>query len=162
MFDPASRRTHAQEVTAALQRSRRRLVDSLLARPGVLVELDGSALPRRFIGHCGFDPINTLQVGDGTVLHTRWLALCAGGDRWRGEFNTPVLQAEGFTTLRAVIGAEPEVRVTVAGAVVALADLTRMPDARNVAIESPGLTLRLSRAGLERNGRMLRVMLPAP
>ena len=162
MFDPAARRTRAQEVTAALQRSRRRQVDSLLARPGVLVELDGSTLPRRFIGHCGFDPINTLQVGDGTVLHTRWLALCAGGNRWQGEFNTPVLQAEGFTTLRAVIGAEPEVRVTVAGAPVALADLTKLPDARDVAIESPGLTLRLSRAGLERNGRVLRVVLPAP
>jgi hypothetical protein len=162
MFDPAARRTHAQAVTAALKQSRRRQVDSLLARPGVLVELDGSALPRRFIGHCGFDPINTLQVGDGTVLHTRWLALCAGGNRWQGEFNTPVLQAEGFTTLRAVIGAEPEVRVTVAGAAVALESLTTMPDARDVVIESPGLTLRLSRTGLERNGRVLRVVLPAP
>jgi hypothetical protein len=162
MFDPAARRTRAQEITAALKRNRRRLVDSLLERSGVLVELDGSALPGRFIGHCGFDPINTLQVGDGTLLHTRWLALCAGGNRWRGEFNTPVLQAEEFTTLRAVIGAESEVRVTLAGAAVALADLTRMPDARDVAIESPGLTLRLSRAGLERNGRVLRVVLPAP
>jgi hypothetical protein len=162
MFDAAARRTHARDVTAALKLNRRRQVDSLLARPGVQIELDGSALPQRFIGHCGFDPINTLQVGDGTVLHTRWLSLCAGGNRWRGEFNTPVLQAEGFTTLRAVIGAESEVRVTVAGAVVALADLAKMPDARDVAIESPGLTLRLSRAGLERNGRVLRVVLPAP
>jgi hypothetical protein len=101
-------------------------------------------------------------VGDGTVLHTRWLALCAGGNRWQGEFTTPVLQAEGFTTLRAVIGAESEVRVTVAGVPVALANLTTMPDARDVVIESPGLTLRLSRAGLERNGRVLRIDLPAP
>jgi hypothetical protein len=146
---------------AALRAQRRHVVDSLLGASGVLVELNGEALPRRFIGHCGFDPWNTLQVGDGTILHTRWLAVCGSGGRWQGEFNAPVLQDSTFTTLKAVIGTEGDVHLTVRGAPVALGDLTRMAGAEDVRITSPGLTLQVSRADLEREGRVLRVRLPA-
>ena len=147
--------------TAALRAQRRHLVDSLMGRPGVLVELNGEALAQRFIGHCGFDPWNTLQVGDGSVLHTRWLRVCGSGGRWEGEFNAPVLQDSDFTTLRAVVGAEDSVRLTVNGSPVPLEGLTRMQDAQGVAIDAPGLTLRVSHADLEREGWLLRIRLPA-
>lgn len=160
-FDFAALRTRAQAAVTELRGQRRRVVDSLLSRPGVLVELDGSALPQRFIGHCGFDPQNTLAVGDGTILHTRWLRVCRG-TRWEGEFNTPVLQGENLTTqLRAVVGQESEFRLTLRGQSVSLDSLTRMAGAEEVRIESPGLTLRISRADLEKEGRTLRVRLPA-
>ena len=159
-FDFAALRTRARAAVTELRGQRRRVVDSLLSRPGVLVELDGSALPQRFIGHCGFDPQNTLAVGDGTFVHTRWLRVCRG-TRWDGEFNTPVLQGEGFTTLRAVVGLESEFRLTLRGQPVPLDSLTRMAGAEEVRIESPGMTLRISRADLEMEGRTLRVRLSA-
>jgi hypothetical protein len=49
------------------------------------------------------------------------------------------------------------VRVTVRGAPIALADLGRLAGVEEVRIESPGLTLRVSRADLERDGTPLRL-----
>src|SRR5436190_1559693 len=58
----------------------------------------------RYLGMCGLDPQNLLQVEPGVVLHTRWLQACAGD--FQATFNTPVLQDGNTQTLRAVIGAD--------------------------------------------------------
>jgi len=122
------------------------------------VELDGAALPGRFIGLCGFDPQNMLQAGNGIVLHTRWLRICSGA-AFDGEFHTPVVQSAGNTTLGAVIGDAGAVRLTVRGSPVALTELTVMAGAEDVRIESPGLTLRIARTDLARDGTVLRIKL---
>jgi hypothetical protein len=157
-FGWAALRSDAERSVAALRAQRARQVDSLLGRPGVLVEIDGSALPGRFIGLCGFDPQNMLQAGDGVVLHTRWLRICSGA-AYDGEFNTPVVQGAGNTVLRAAIGEESAVRITVGGASLSLGGLTHQEGAQDVRIESPGLTLHLARADLSRDGRTVRIKL---
>ena len=60
-----------------------------------------------------------------------------------------------------MVGAEDSVRLTVNGSPVPLGSLTRMQDAQGVAIDAPGLTLLVSHADLEREGRVLRIRLPA-
>ncbi|MGH7537792.1 MAG: hypothetical protein ACREMF_04090, partial [Gemmatimonadales bacterium] len=102
-----------------------------------------------------------LQAGDGVVLHTRWLRIC-GGAAYDGEFTTPVVQGAGNTMLRAVIGDPGTVRLTMRAAPVALGELSRMAGAVDVRIESPGLTLSLARADLERDGQVLRIKLYPP
>jgi hypothetical protein len=148
-FDAADLARRAAAAVTALRARRRRMADSLLARPGVLVEIVGE------VGQYGFDPQNILPADSGVVLHMRWLHICGGG--LDGEFNAPVVEDAGRGTLSAVIGAEGEVRVTVRGAPIALADLGRLAGVEEVRIESPGLTLRVSRADLERDGTPLRL-----
>jgi hypothetical protein len=147
-FDRARLLALADSAVGALRARRQRQTDSLMARPGLKVEIVGR------VGSCGFDPQNMLQAGGGVVLHTRWLHICDGA-RLDGEFNTPVV--ESGDTLTAVIGAATEVRVSVRGAPLALGDGGRVAGAEEVRIESPGLTLRVARADLERAGSVLRL-----
>ncbi len=151
-FDRPRLAAAAEQGVRALLATRRRQADSLLARPGIQVVLDGG------FGQCQFDPQNMLRVDSASVLHTRWLLVCRG-QALSGEFTRPVLT--DATRATAVIGEEHEVRLTVGGARVALAGLTSLPAAQDVRIESPGLTLRVARADVTRAGRVLRIR-PAP
>jgi hypothetical protein len=115
-------------------------VDSVLAAPGVqlIVTLEGG-----YLGLCGIDPQNLLQVEPGVLLHTRWLRACAG-DALQATFNTPVVQDRNAQTLRAVVGADSTVTVTTG----AQGDLR---------IESPVVSLRAAKADVARDGRVLTV-----
>ena len=97
----------------------------------------------RYLGLCGIDPQNLLQVEPGVLLHTRWMQACAG-DAFQATFNTPVVQDREAQTLRAVIGADSTVKVSVA------------PDG-GVQIESPLVSLRATKADVSRDGRVLTV-----
>ncbi len=151
-FSRANLARVAEAAVAVLQARRRRQADSILGRPGIQVVLDGG------FGQCQFDPQNMLRVDSVSVLHTRWLLVCRG-QGLHGEFNTPVLT--DATRATAVIGDEHEVQLTVGGAPVPLAGLASLPAAQDVRIESPGLTLRVARADLTGEGRVLRVR-PVP
>jgi len=76
------------------------------------------------------------------LLHTRWVVACMG-DAFQATFNTPVVQDRNVETLRAVVGADSTVKVTVNGA--------------DVRIESPVVSLRASKAEISRDGRVLTV-----
>jgi len=97
----------------------------------------------RYLGLCGIDPQNLLQVEPGVLLHTRWLQACAG-DAFQATFNTAVVQDRPAQTLRAVVGADSTVKVTV-------------NDDGSVRIESPLVSLRATRADVSRDGRILTV-----
>jgi len=133
-------RSGADSGVARLRVLRRAQVDSVLAVPGVqlVVTLEGGSL-----GLCGIDPQNLLQVEPGVLLHTRWLQVCAG-DVLHATFNTPVVQDRAAQTLRAVVGADSTVQVSVA------------PDG-GVRIESPLVSLRATKADVARDGRVLTV-----
>ena len=138
-FVIAKLRTAADSDVAALRSARRAQADSALSVPGVqlVVTVQG-----RFLGMCGLDPQNLLQVEPGVVLHTRWLQACAGD--FQATFNTPVLQDRNTQTLRAVIGADSSVVVT--------------PGADGgVRVESPLVSLRAAKAEVSRDGRVLTI-----
>ena len=139
-FVMARLRTSADSGVTGLRAFRRAQVDSVLAAPGVelVVTVEG-----RYLGLCGIDPQNLLQVEPGVLLHTRWVQACAG-DVFQATFNTPVVQDRNAQVLRAIVGADSTVKVTVG----AQGDLR---------IESPLLSLRATKAAVSRDGRVLTV-----
>ena len=132
-------RHSADSGVAGLRAFRRAQVDSVLAAPGVqlIVTVEG-----RYLGLCGIDPQNLLQVEPGVLLHTRWLQACAGD--FQATFNTPVVQDRNAQSLRAVVGADSTVTVTVGAQ-------------GGVRIESPLVSLRAAKADVSRDGRVLTV-----
>ena len=139
-FVIAKLRSAADSGVAGLRAFRRAQVDSVLAAPGVqlVVTVEG-----RYLGLCGIDPQNLLQVEPGVLLHTRWVHACAG-DAFQATFNTPVVQDRNAQTLRAVVGAESTVKVTVGVQ-------------RDLRIESPLVSLHAANADVSRDGRVLTV-----
>jgi len=138
-FVIATLRHSADSGVAGLRAFRRAQVDSVLAAPGVqlIVTVEG-----RYLGLCGIDPQNLLQVEPGVLLHTRWLQACAGD--FQATFNTPVVQDRNAQSLRAVVGADSTVTVTVGAQ-------------GDVRIESPLVSLRAAKADVSRDGRVLTV-----
>ncbi len=145
--------TAADTSVAHLRAFRRTQVDSLLGAPGVLLVM---TLKGRPVGLCGIDPQNLLQVDQGILLHTRWVQPCAG-DALQATFNTPVVQDRNTGTLRAVVGPDSTLRLTVAGQVTELRDSSRLENAVDVRLESPLFSLRAAKADMSREGRVLTV-----
>jgi hypothetical protein len=138
-FAIAKLRTVADSGVDRLRAARKAQVDSILAAPGVqlVVSVEG-----RYLGLCGIDPQNLLQVEPGVLLHTRWLQVCAGD--FQATFNTPVVQDRTAQLLRAVVGADSTVKVTVSAE-------------GDVRVESPLVTLHAAKADVSRDGRVLTV-----
>ncbi len=139
-FVIAKLRSAADSGVAGLRAYRRAQVDSVLAAPGVqlVVTVEG-----RYLGLCGIDPQNLLQVEPGVLLHTRWLQACAG-DAFQATFNTPVVQDRNAQSLRAVVGADSSVTVTTSAQ-------------GDVRVESPVVSLHATKAEVSRDGRVLTV-----
>ncbi len=132
-------RDAADSGVAALRVFRRAQVDSVLNAPGVqlVVTVEG-----RYLGLCGIDPQNLLQVEPGVLLHTRWVKACAGD--FQATFNTPVVQDRNGQVLRAVVGADSTVKVTTGAQ-------------GEVQIDSPLVSLHADKAEVSRDGRVLTV-----
>ena len=139
-FAMPSLRRGADSGVAGLRAIRRAQVDSILNAPGVQLTV---TVEGRGIGLCGIDPQNLLQVEPGVLLHTRWLRACAG-DAFQATFNTPVVQDQNAQSLRAVVGADSTVKVTVGRE-------------SELQIESPVVSLRAANAEISRDGRVLTV-----
>jgi len=139
-FVIATLRRSADSGVAGLRAFRRAQVDSVLAAPGVLLVV---TVEGRYLGLCGIDPQNLLQVEPGVLLHTRWLHACAG-DAFQATFNTPVVQDRNAQSLRAVVGTDSTVTVTVGAQ-------------GDVRIESPLVSLHATKADVSRDGRVLTV-----
>jgi len=138
-FVIAKLRTAADSQVGRLRTIRKAQVDSILATPGVQLVV---AVEGRYLGLCGIDPQNLLQVEPGILLHTRWLRVCAG-DALQATFNTPVVQDQNAQVVRAVVGADSSVKVSEAQG--------------GVHVESPLVTLSAPKADVSRDGRVLTV-----
>lgn len=155
LFDGMKLDKEARGSVEALRADLRVRVDSALARPGVRVVINAEGLGGS-IGMCGIDPQNLLQVDEGILFHTRWLRPCSGS-ALQGEFNTPVVHDQNAGTLEAVIGHLNEVKLTVDGQTLTLGGEESILGAVDVELESPGLTLRCSRADVEIDGSLLTI-----
>ena len=154
--DSARVATASRASVARLQSLRAAQVDSALARPGILLEVSASELPSRDFGSCSFDPQNLLQVTPAMQLHARTWKPCAGA-ALVAEFNVPAVHDRTAGMIRAVIGSEAEVKFTVAGVPVALADGQTIAAARAVRIEAPRASIQSARANVTRSGRTIRI-----
>lgn len=153
-FDSAALAASARRSVAELRESRRARVDSALSRPGVEVMILGEGLG--FVGLCGIDPQNLLQVDEGVLLHTRWLVLCAGS-ALRAEFTTPVVHDQRTSTVRAVVGPIGELRLSADGVPLEPAQLEERLGVEKLELKAPGLQLSAARADLELDGSVLRI-----
>ena len=150
--DTAALAREAGAAIARLRATRRAQVDSVLARPGLLLTLRADSLPGRGFGLCGFDPQNLLQVDSTVLLHTRWVRPCGGG--LSGEFTAAAIQDRRAGTFTAVVGAEDSVRVTAGGNPVTLHEGETIT-VTDLGVAAPGATLQVARAALRRTGRTL-------
>jgi hypothetical protein len=148
------------ELSALAERSvnehralRRAQVEEALSRPGVRLVILGDALG--YIGVCGIDPQNLLQVREGMLFHTRWFVACAGSEL-RAEFTTPVVQDQANRRLVAVVGSVDDVKVTVGGEPLEFGD-GRVESASDVRVEAPGVTLHAPLAEVEIEGTVLTI-----
>lgn len=146
----------AQTAVSRLKVLRAAQVDSVLTRPGVLLELSARELPSRDFGSCSFDPQNLLQVTATMQLHTRTWRPCSGS-ALVAEFNVPAVHDRTVGVIRAVIGTEAEVRITAAGSPVVINDGQTLSAAIDVKIEAPRATVQSARANVSRIGRTIHV-----
>jgi len=152
--DTAALGREARAAIGRLRATRRAQVDSILARPGLLVVVRADSLPGRGFGLCGIDPQNLLQVDSTVLLHTRWVRLCGGG--LSGEFTTAAIQDKGAGTFTAAVGPEDSVEVSAGGSPVALRDGDAVT-ASAVKLVAPGAALDLARARVRRSGRSIEI-----
>ena len=118
--------------------------------------LRADSLASRDFNSCGFDPQNHLQVTPTEQIQTRWWRPC-GGASTTAEFNVPSVHDARAGTVRAVIGLERDVALTVNGGAVTLRDGDSLPLAANVKLASPRATLETSRADVWRTGDTISV-----
>jgi hypothetical protein len=154
--DTARAASEAMASVAQLRTLRTRQVDSILAQPGILLELSASLLPDKDFGFCGFDPQNHLQVSPTVQLQMRWWRPCAGA-ALSSEFNVPSVHDDERGTVRAVIGPESDVKITVAGQPVMLADGQTIDPATDVRLDAPRASVKSTRARLSRAGREIKI-----
>ena len=135
---------------------RRRQVDSVLSRPGVLVELSAKELPTGDFNACGFDPQNHLQVSPTVQMQTRWWRPCAGGVS--AEFAVPSVHDDEAGTVRAVVGQLADLKLTVAGNAVTLTAGLLLERATDVRLDAPRANASAKLARVSFDGRTLGIV----
>ena len=146
----------ANTAVSRLKALRAAQVDSVLSRPGILLELSASELPSKDFGSCFFDPQNLFQVTATMQLHNRMWRPCAGA-ALVGELNVPAVHDRSTGTIRTVIGSEAEVKITIGGALTLLADGQTICASKDVRVEAPRASVQSARANVSRVGATLRV-----
>lgn len=152
----AALRGEAERSVARLRAARSAQADSLLALPGIRITIDPTALGSHALQWCGFDPQNTLQTGDGRMIHGRFLKVCAGAGV-AGEFQQPVVQSDSTTGIALVVdpvsfrlrGAEGPLDLVEGEAV----------EVASFHLTATGVSLESGRARVTRRGRDLTVLL---
>jgi hypothetical protein len=155
-LDTATAQHEAASRVADLIALRSRQVDSVLAAPGILLELSAAQLPGKDFNACGFDPQNHLQVSPTVQMQTRWWRPCVGSS-FVSEFNVPSVHDDDARTVRAVIGSAADVKLTVAGAPVELTTDRVIESASDVKLEAPRANVQATRAKLVLHGRVLQI-----
>lgn len=154
-LDTVKAASDAEARIAGLVASRTRQADSVLSAPGVLLELSASQMPGKDFNACGFDPQNLLQVSPTVQMQTRWWKPCAGA--FSSEFNVASVHDDAAGTVRAVIGAANDVKLTIDGVPVVLTRDQAVESAANVRLDAPRASLQAPRARVRIEGRSLKI-----
>ncbi|HEV8125873.1 MAG TPA: hypothetical protein VGP80_16625 [Gemmatimonadales bacterium] len=146
------RRPEAEAAVRTLENIRKDEAERILAQPGVTVTIE-SLVGR--LNWCGFDPQNTLPVGDGRLMHTRFLRLC-GSPGVSVDFDTPVVETREPASFAAVV---PKTGLTLTSEG---RDVRLMPgesrELPSLTIASPFLTLTARKVRVSRDASALRIL----
>lgn len=133
-----------------IAQDRRERREAFFARPGWTLEIVAGSQP---LFPSGFDPLNVSSLGNGEILHSRFLRL---GD---GDSNVEVFDHESLTE---AMGAHPLFngvrKVIVTG--LAAEPKIRQEDGATI-LETEGVTAALKGAKVERSEKTVRVVLPS-
>ena len=155
-LDTASARENATARVSRLVALRKRHVDSVLAAPGILLEISASQLPGKDFNACGFDPQNHLQVSPTVQMQTRWWRPCAGGIS--SEFAVPSVHDDEAGTVRAVVGAASDLTITIGGKPVALTNGLSVDRASEIRVVAPRASVDAKLGHVSFDGRTLRIV----
>ena len=159
--DTATVETEARTRVSSLIALRSKQVDSMLSAPGVLLEISAAEMPGKDFNACGFDPQNHLQVSPSVQMQTRWWRPCAGS--FSSELNVPSVHDDSTGSVRAVIGAAADVKLTIEGKPVALSPGLSVANAVSVKLDAPRANVEAPRARVAFDGRKLQIVgLPDP
>ncbi|MEJ7810819.1 MAG: hypothetical protein WKG32_10465 [Gemmatimonadaceae bacterium] len=153
--DAARLEPAAARAISALRARRVAQRDSVLGRAGLRLTVDPASGPRPQL--CGFDPQNTLAIGDGTVLHARMLRSCVEG-KPLAEFDQGVVADTERGTLQTVIADTASIRITTGGRAVALPAVEGSLELTDLRLEATNVIVTAPRATLWRSAGELRVV----
>ncbi len=148
-------RPEAERAVASLRARRQAQADSVLGQPGARLVVEATAVPGGRFFYCGFDPQNLLQVGDGRMLHARFVVLC-GGDSVSVSFEQPAVEDHRTGEYQTVIAAGDSLVITAGGAPLAVPD-TGAVEATALRVEAKRFTLRAPHATVTRRDGALRI-----
>jgi hypothetical protein len=148
-------RPEAERAVASLRTRRQAQADSVLRLSGAPLVVEASGVPGGRFFYCGFDPQNLLQVGDGRMLHARFVVLC-GGDSVSVSFEQPAVEDRRTGEYQTVIADGDSLVITAGGAPLAVPDTGRI-EATELRIEAKRFTLRAPHATVTRRDGALRI-----
>ena len=144
---------NARREVTSLERRRKAQVDSVLARPGLHLELLGDSIPGGDFAECGFDPQNLLAVTPSEQLHTRWVHPCSNGTDV--DLTTATVHDDSSGSYRAVSGPADCATLTADDRAIPLASMRAGAILTKVKLTAPGATVSANRAELRLVGDTL-------
>ena len=164
---PVSARTQAMIQTsvadaahsvARLRELRIKQRDEILAKEGLTLVVDPSALTSRF-DWCGFDPQNLITTGAGQLLHNRMVNLCSGGKTIARIYQPSV---EDQLSGRVMTPVDPaDLKITVNGSSATLPANGESVRVENLKIATGNLEVEIPRALVVLGSKTL-VLIPLP
>ncbi len=148
-------RPEAERAVAGLRARRLAQVDSVMQQPGARLVVEATGVPGGRFFYCGFDPQNLLQVGDGRMLHARFVVLC-GGDSVSVSFEQPATEDRRTGEYQTVIADSDSLVITAGGAPLAVPD-TGAVEVAALRVEARRFTLRAPHATVARREGALRI-----
>ena len=148
-------RAEAERAVEGLRARRLAQVDSVMQHPGVRIVVEATGVPGGRFFYCGFDPQNLLQVGDGRMLHARFVVLC-GGDSVSVSFEQPATEDRRTGEYETVLADAASLVITAGGAPLAVPD-TGVVEATALRVESSRFTLRAPHATVAHRNGALRI-----
>lgn len=145
----------AERAVASLRAQRSAQADSVMRQTGTRIVVEATGVPGGRFFYCGFDPQNLLQVGDGRMLHARFVVLC-GGDSVSVSFEQPATEDRHTGEYQTVIADTASLVITAGGAPLAMPD-TGAVEVTGLRVEAPRFTLRAPHATVARRGGALRI-----
>ena len=148
-------RPEAERAVASLRAQRSAQADSVIRHLGTRIVIEATGVPGGRFFYCGFDPQNLLQVGDGRMLHARFVVLC-GGDSVSVAFEQPATEDRRTGEYQTVIADTAAFTITAGGAPLAVPD-TGAVEVTALRVESPRFTLRAPHATIAHRDGALRI-----
>ena len=147
---------NAKKEIMELRSFRKNQKDSMMSQSGIKLIVDASE--KGFIGMCGIDPQNLLQISENLFLHSRWFRPCISNSL-NGSFNTPVVHNKISHSLMAVIDNPDNLKIEIDGNNMDFKYFNENLEIKNLKITGLNVDLKIKNAELSKQGDTIVVIL---